>query len=303
MYKPLFNQFDFAWKFEFTHQSNLFHYTNAVALKSIIEKQELWATKSNFLNDYTETIYILEVLNHVYNFIKERYNSDTVEFFDLIMEDVKYDFISKQNGNDSNSMFVISLSENPDSLSLWSQYSSVDGYNIGLDLNKIINSIKQIQEENNMFDFCYLSKIIYDYTQQRSILFNELIRIYDFYKTNDDGEPDRKREALFICRSAIETYSLFFKKQQFSQEEEYRIAFTIFNRDKLKNNVDYRIGNGSFVPYIKFPISGDVPFQNITIGPKNNIDTSKYGLMHYLEHKGYQDLKNNILKSEITLRF
>ncbi|WP_028611086.1 heavy-metal-associated domain-containing protein [Paenibacillus harenae] len=60
----------------------------------------------------------------------------------------------------------------------------------------------------------------------------------------------------------------------------------------------------TLVPYLPIPIAEpDSPLVGVTIGPKNNSDTSIIGLRHFLKHGTYSHISNNIYKSTILLRF
>lgn len=47
------------------YDGTLYHYTNLSGLKGIVENDEFWVTKSDFLNDKSEMVYILETINDV----------------------------------------------------------------------------------------------------------------------------------------------------------------------------------------------------------------------------------------------
>jgi hypothetical protein len=64
--KTLFDLFDYNWKINQPIKPLLFHYTGINALKNILEHNELWASKSDFLNDYSEIAYIHKILTRRY---------------------------------------------------------------------------------------------------------------------------------------------------------------------------------------------------------------------------------------------
>ncbi len=300
--KQLTEQYDWKWRLQSVSSQLLFHYTGINALKNIFETKELWASKSDFLNDYSEIQYIKDVFDKVYNFVKTNYNEEIAGFFELVNSGLEEYFNKKLIGEEYSQIFVISLSENNDSLVLWSNYSNIDGYNLHFYSNQIFDVISR-QRELGLFDACYPTKFIYNEQEQLTILFEEIMRIYHLMREQKLIDIDTINQATAICQITIETYAMFFKKPVFHQEDEYRIAFIIHDKEKLKN-IRYRASNGSLVPYIALSINDPIcPISGITIGPKNNTDTSLIGLRHFLCHKGYEHIKNNILRSGIPLRF
>lgn len=295
----LASKYKFNSKIDFTNKPILYHYTNSNALFSILKNNELWASKSNFLNDYKEMQHFKEIFSNVFAFVRSKYNNDIVSFFQMVSNDLDDTYTRSSIGDELDSIFILSFSENPDSLALWSNYSKSDGYNIGFDTEKFFS-----YQYTKNFDAFYLGKIIYDESRQAQIILEEIMEIYNLYAAYRNETTDD--DVLNICRVVIQFYSIFFKKKEFEQEEEYRIAFIISDKNKISENVKYRLSNGSFIPYLPFTIpsnNGESAITSIAIGPKNNIDISYYGLKHYLTHNGYTYIKDNIYKSAIPLRY
>jgi hypothetical protein len=116
---------------EQTRQSVLFHYTNAIALHNILDEELLWVTRSDFLNDYLESNYINLILEETISRVIVDFPS-TELFFQLLRKDrtIKKQLKFKH--------YILLLSENWDSLALWSNYSNHDGYNIGFKVAELI---------------------------------------------------------------------------------------------------------------------------------------------------------------------
>lgn len=281
----------------------IYHYTDANALKSILNKNIFWVSKSDFLNDSTEIIYIQEIIDDVCSRIIDASNEDDLEFKKIIST------IIQNTNNTLHDLYVLSFSENNDSQTLWSAYSSFTGYNIGIDINEIgehINNIGTLGVEHG--------KVIYEKSKQESILEDEIKIFYKFFKETDLASESYDTNRFFFSIRMV-VYSLFFKNPVFKNEEEYRF---IFRREKslLKNKLRYpneievkfRIRNDILIPYIEIPLhadegqySGRIPIKSICIGPKNNIDIAKQGLEFFLENKKYDSIK--IEKSKLPLRY
>lgn len=205
----------------------LFHYTNAAGLLGILQNKEFWVSKSNFLNDISEISYINTVIKSI---CKEILDDEHELLSTMISNEVDFLNFGKSMDVKEQNYYILSLTENPDSLALWSSYSNFFGYNIGLDGNDLIYLIsnKQNATPRNMH-----GKVIYDKALQYQIIRNEinntkLISIYNQYLESKNTELDKQlNDEISLLAVALGAYGLFFKDPLFYQEEEYRIVFFI----------------------------------------------------------------------------
>lgn len=279
----------------------LYHYTNSTALYNIIDKGQLWVSKSDYLNDRSEITYTQKLLSYVEEIAKKDFINDE-KFHHVI--DTK--FVSTIQ-NTSYDLFILSLTDNPDSLMLWSGYANNDGYNIGFDVEKFMKNLKLNENDNPDAPVFLAGKVIYDVDSQVGILLEEIKWLYQAWKQSGN----RLLNNVFLRRMI--TYSMFFKDPSFNQEQEYRFVFMynvnqsrrVFNSKEWKDKIHFRVRNGSIIPYIPISpvssISNLLPIKNFCIGPKNNIDTAASGLKMFLDAKGYYHY--DISKSNIPVRF
>lgn len=272
----------------------LFHYTDVYALMSIIDKGKLWITKSDYLNDSSELIHIHEIVDNVIPNLTIK-DKDFLE----ILKDYKDDIESMMID-----IFVLSLSENPDSLTLWSNYSQSDGYCIGFEAIELAYAIKNL---NMPFWF---GQVNYDKEIQAKIIQDEIEFLYSLWSKEKDNLSLNKVWKKLIQKLSL--YSIFFKNPAFSQEEETRIAFMVnrpsfktlrMNTDQIKMN--FRVKNAAIVPYIEIDLktanNGRLPITSLTIGPKNNLDIAVSGLNLFLLNHGYSNCI--VDKSKIPVRY
>lgn len=294
----------------------VYHYTNIHSLQNILENNQFWVTESNFLNDITEIKYIatyIETILSLYSKV-DNYTTEFETFLKNIYEGLSYYFNINDKRNtidiDDNiketldnlietKTYILSLSTEKDSLSLWSNYSNNEGYNIGIDINELEKSLKN----NDICDDIRVSPTLNGLVQYRAlptpntdltsdILFNEL---YSFYTNASNLRIDDNKMVIAAIKSLI-YLGMFVKKNSFSDEREYRI---IFRENKVKES--FRVKNGAFIPYIQIPFPKEC-INEINIGPNNNSDISKSGLRRLLEHNEYKsDIP--ISKSDIPLRY
>lgn len=91
-------------------------------------------------------------------------------------------------------------------------------------------------------------------------------------------------------------YSMFFKREYFKGEKEYRFVFS----DVKKDSINFRTRNSMIIPYIKKNVEDLEFITKIMIGPTNQSDIAKKGIKELLN---YYDRDVEVVKAEIPLRF
>ncbi|WP_186366035.1 DUF2971 domain-containing protein [Bacillus altitudinis] len=179
--------------------------------------------------------------------------------------------------------------------------SQDDGYSITFKFKELFDGLTQ--DRNSGDPLPIASKVIYEKSEQKSKLLKLLSEIIDRFedKTNK-GNYDVNSDGFIInAITVLEWYSIFFKDECFSQEEEFRIAF-LYLRNRDAKIYDCRISNGTFIPYVKIKIDCN-SVKGVTIGPKNNMDINKEGLRKFPWKHEYDLTKVNISKSKIPYRY
>lgn len=283
-------------------EGTLYHYTDSSGLLGILTNQSLWVTKSNFLNDRTEISYIDDVIKAAIN--KLLPHSMANKLVKLILSELSYLRGINENALKAQNYYICSLSTNPDSLTLWSEYSNHYGYNIGFDVSKLRNIL---DDKDSDVPLNVHGKVIYDFDQQCSLIMDEIkkTKILEF---NNEKEGSEAKEEIKHFSVVLLLYSFFLKSPVFAQEEEYRIVFFQHNHPKgnkrLNNEIYFRDRIGVFLPYIKVQLidqNSKLPIRRITIGPKHNIDIAEQGLELFLLKSKYENVE--LIRSSIPLRF
>lgn len=187
-----------------------FHYTDVLAVKSILEKRELWLSDIRFLNDSQE-------MNDGVKYILNELSGDLPDFGlgvgstlyarDYLMEAFD-DHVSY--GIDDEPTFVCSFSDAGNQLSQWRAYGS---YAIEFD--------RQIMEESlDLFD------CIYDEKEKQRIA-SEMTRsvIHDLaadIEKHGEISPDG-----LTCLSMLVRTASIFKDQSFYEEKEVRCSVDV----------------------------------------------------------------------------
>lgn len=248
-------------------QNNLFHYTDALAVKSIIEKQELWLSDIRFLNDSQE-------MNDGVRYIVDALNSELpdvgLDVGSMIsardyLNDAFDDHVSF--GIDQEPTFVCSFSEAGNQLSQWRAYG---GYAIEFDR-------KLIEEALELFS------CIYDEGRKKftaSEMVREAIRSVasDLVKYGE-----LKSDGLLSLSMLVRTASVF-KDQSFYEEQEVRCAIDV----SLPNSeLKFRSKGGILIPYVslRFPFAA---IKSIHVGPMRDQElayTSMKALVSCVTHE------------------
>ena len=295
-------------------EGNVFHYTSAMALENIFRNKTLWVTKSDFLNDKTEYMYAINLVNKIFKINKYKHLDEDVI---LQINKVFKSYLSRS--------FIFSTSQNSDSVNLWGNYSEHEGYNIGFNLREIFNrmwdgqiyvtgnnkykdgSIKKYfiqRKDSHKTIEMSPGKVIYDSIMQENIIvdiFNFLDHIsetfYSFYNKIEELDKQSMDNLAYHYNNAfgsaihiLVNQIKLFKNPVFEQDEEYRIIFDVNSKLDVKK---YRQYKGVFIPYIEviFDKSNSIkelPVDSITIGPKNNLDIAAKGLCQFIKSQGYK---------------
>lgn len=125
----------------------LYHYTSGQGLYGILNSSELHCSHVNFMNDPSEDIYFEEILTKVFEespIAKNIYNAMYNESYIRAIAD-PFD------------RYVASFSKNRDSLSMWNYYAKGNGYNIGVNIENVIEENTDSQIDIQTIELIYNS--------------------------------------------------------------------------------------------------------------------------------------------------
>ncbi len=271
--------------------SILYHYTKSNGINGIINHNCFWATKSDFLNDPNEFSHIQGIIDDVCReqikdpWLKEIFLADSI-------------YSDQEKGRE---YFVLSFSKCRDSITMWSEFGSTTGYNIGFQSDEIIARIEEAAE------IAYHGLVVYSTKKQHQLIRRNLCN----YLPNllrmplqdilENGRNNRQeRNYVKACRKfqkMAEVYAMFFKHEGFAEEQEYRFIF----KKRKDTAVYFRPKDGFMLPYIEIPLSDrNLPIEEIMVAPQNHIDLAKNGMEYMLRTKGYTA---KVALSNIKLRY
>lgn len=287
---------------------SVFHYTSIGGLMGIIENSQFYVSRSDVLNDTSEIVYFWEVYDDVFADLKKKARNNGSEGFlnylEWSKEYVERARADKDGWEKSFEVFALSFSRNHDSLLLWANYASKDGYNIEFNSRELAAAL-----EKNI-KFCRFGNIIYDRTEQKKIIEKEIRETYEHHAHIITKMGwNSVFSGLFFYRMYV--WMMFFKNELFKQEEEFRIAFLrnskrCIHENELENFHDimncptkYRSKEALVVPYVEMNFDSKI-IKRITIGPTNKASNAYAGLNDFLYSK---KIEAKIEQSKIPLRY
>ncbi|NEZ46515.1 hypothetical protein FDF74_04705 [Clostridium niameyense] len=245
-------------KLETSKRKKLYHYTNKIGAKGILESNSLWVTHSNFLDDTTEIKYISIVLDGVIMYLnqnKELYDmgiTGQVYIYEAIIKTLEalretYKKGVPINGGD---LYLLSLTENKNNKYLFENYCRQGGAVL-----EFRNNIDDMFKQNKYIFTTFSAKVVYDYAEQMTLILKDINEFYlellsNLIKEKTVDYMEMIETVKSIITIKIINYSFFFKRIKFSKEEEYRVVFLVAE-DYNNEFVKYRTKSAIEIPYIE----------------------------------------------------
>jgi hypothetical protein len=255
----------------------LFHYTTSAGLLGIIDKKEIWASHTQYLNDQREFQHAVSIIEEEIASMKKMAEYDQHQ---IALEQMTS--VLKDSG--SMNVCVCSFSEEGDVLSQWRAYGGDSGFSVGFS-GPFLRNVS----ESRRF---WLVKCIYEEVEQRSWMRTLLTDVLNenTQKELDGGDDKDPRIPGGNLAAYLNRYAPILKHKSFAEEKEWRIISRPL--PSTRDGFDFRAGRSMLVPYFKIPLSTDTqPFQieEIVIGPTPHSKQSRRSLQslvkkHALNH-------------------
>lgn len=237
----------------------IYHYTSPEAARSILTNGKLRLTDRYYLNDYSEGKYAVQLcLDNIDTLVK-----NDKKFKKVLKEELekRKDFIQR----DDFYVYQISFSRKRDSLCMWNYYTKgqgIQGYCFQFSFDNAKNVGSQILKprfpsEDKALKI-YAGKVIYDKKRQLEIVKKLVDYFLEFEREGKDSES-------FIAAYLVDKIihqGIFFKKECFSVEEEYRLAIIPLVDENgkfhiIKDEREFCVKNGMFVPHVDISFVAD----------------------------------------------
>ena len=288
--------------------SPIYHYTGPDAFTSILSKTELRFTNRDYLNDFSEGKYVLNLCIDNSNYICADYLQYENDFKKYCHE--------KLNSKDAFQVFQCSFSLDSDSLCLWNYYTRADriqGYNLGFDPKLLLEGIKRSNLAGLILS---MGKVEYSKKKQSEVLRKIANLFFDKYKSVQPCDPTISlTNTLHLLISKIFILGQYFKRECFSVENEFRIileaaidstgrffAYRHLSDDK-QPHINFFSRSGIIIPYIDLSFSPDA-LKCIRLSP--TLDKACATSAFALSRKNFSAQINSmdkIINSEIPVRY
>lgn len=289
----------------------IYHYTDLKALKGIVMDHAFWVTKSDFLNDKYEFYYAFKIIRKVC--AKMIPNAQNRKIFMHVLKERMEFFHGSAADQVLAGWYILSFSKAKDSLLLWTEFSQSQGYCLEFDYKRLV---KELPDGIHLDGY-----VIYDKKKQYELVENTLRQILE---EKDEGRKKLREKLLSEERtvSAKElddlmkefaaccfVYSMFFKKDCFREEREYRFIFWVFHeqvpgsKDAQVVPMYFREKDQALLPYIVIDYKEEEkhsPICSITAGPKNDSDLAVKGMQYFLRN---EKIVIPVRESKIPLRY
>lgn len=318
-------------KYNLLRKDNVYHYTDIAGFKSIIEKQELWASHISFMNDRLEFLHGKELFKKHLN---RNMNVDS-DFQKTLLQNVIDRIDDEKSGwlmpHSSKDVFSLSFSYERDSLEMWRGYGRESGIAIGFDWERINNPslndgdqgmrlirIEDYDELKNQYqneseirpknEIIFIPvPVVYDDYIKDNLVDDTIKMVIDYYNKRavrtKDGDisvaSDTLLDLIFLINPLL-------KHRGFKGECECRFVENYVEKAKDNYQIKFRNRGGIILPYIKYKMV-DVncrpikrwPIHEIVIGPGLNQSKVIQSVKYFLEKKGMEDLADKVVASDI----
>ncbi|MBI5085386.1 MAG: DUF2971 domain-containing protein [Acidobacteria bacterium] len=265
--------------------NEVFHYTDWLGLKGIVETGSIWATERTFLNDRSERDH---ALNIVQRFLRELGEGDENHTFVPTL--VVGNYLQGK-------LFVTSFSEAQDSLGMWRGYGPVGGgFAIGRELR------------------CSSKAILGKVTYSNSLNATTAAELRTRWSEIDHSIPGEAISQVAEWTTELLCFTLLLKHPAFVEEREWRLVV----RDPIDGSLVGKLreaGNGRspklYVELRPEPIATKIiglntcrrlPISSIHIGPTESPAESSVLVEWLLRSHGYDLGEIQIRESEVPYR-
>lgn len=290
---------------------NLYHYTDLNAVHSILDTHKIRMTDIRFLNDKTEYLQGLKILQQasLQAFSEDSMYEYDKEFINIIQKWFKGAFQELLNFENASEMFyVASFSRSSDTLSQWRSYGM---FAIEFDYSKLKQLVSSLKFESWASDKKFLKiefiQCHYVCTKEGAIEraiellhSNLLTGLSLFWQVNVPLDAN-----LHLYDDLIEMISMLattFKHPSFIEEQEERL---VISEEIVSDKIRFRVKNNILIPFYDFDISPEV-ISGVKIGPIENQIITEQSLVIFNKHraKKLDDEKYwfDIKKSDIPYR-
>tara|TARA_B110001452_G_scaffold156302_1_gene130140 strand:+ start:837 stop:1718 length:882 start_codon:yes stop_codon:yes gene_type:complete len=255
---------------EIEYPETLYHYTSGPGLMGILNEDALWATHLEYMNDSSETTYVLGLLDKMVTTALADGNTISLgkEQHEISSEASKV-MRKVAQGSLSLGGYVVCFSSEDDDLAQWRGYGPVNsGYSLGF-------NGKKLGELNKRW---IPLRCLYIEAEQNQKLFDWIVTLDKSISSipRTAIRDDRLyRSKLADALTEFLLLSVEFKHPKFKDEEEWRLFCLDFNDLYQEPQIKIRSDGAMLRPYWPLRLAlGENPdlLTSVTVGPTNHLD-------------------------------
>lgn len=279
----------------------LYHYTTLDGLLGILNSKNLWATNICYLNDSREFMHTIDLVKKAVAKSIMPYSSNKLMYshLDSIYESINQIFNTIPIINYG--IYVTSFSKKGDLLSQWRGYCPL---NSGCSIGIRMDTLNKIANENG-FSLVECDYKLDKQSDEIMALVNDIITSEPEMFKPSVGKPisqDQINRVVYDIYRSSARIAPKFKDESFSEEKEWRLIPNDFI-DYRSEQVNFRAGKSSLIPYIDIKLNVDtpyVPIEEIIVGPTHHISLSVSAVEQLLHRLDIP--KRNVIPSRIPYR-
>ncbi len=279
----------------------IFHYTDYIGLRGILENREIWLSSIFRMNDPSELRHGVEPMISI---VQEFSNSkgSVVKAFARFFSQVL-----RGNIEQTGVYLIASFSKNGDELGQWRAYADDGrGYAIGFDASALEASLSKKGDGG-----IATASFLVDYSDERlkarqkeifSAFAPTLIALESGNFTREEIEEYGRKISVELSLATLQI-STFHKHKGYESEGEYR--FLLLNSSgQIGNQLKHRMRRDQIVPYLPFSWRdiNPTPLRQIRFGPSCNPSSCATFIQDCLRLSNFSQGVIGITKSDIPYR-
>ena len=281
----------------------VWHYTSAQALNQILSNHVLWASSPHHLNDASELVHGVESVRRAVERAASRPAGPSASTLEALREVADEAFIEGA----MHEIYYISASAAPDSLTLWRNYSTSDGFALGLRPATALSAEGLIFTDPETTAPSALPAVANWYrVHYADAKKNELADAFVASARKDiESTAPRDRELVVTeLRKHLLILASTMKHRAFEDEREVRWITTTWAPVDV---LHYEVTGRGFVPVLHARSAGasedrpHLPIVGLRCSPTTS-PTIERTIRGLLEQRGYVDASRNVKKSVLPFR-
>lgn len=287
----------------FRGNQRAWHYTSAQALDQILKHHVLWASSPHHLNDASELTHGVETVRRAVERAARESGGPKGSTLQALREVTEELFIEDA----MHEIYYLSASMASDSLTLWRNYSTADGFAVGLRPGRPLSAEGLIFKDAEADPHSGLPAVASWYrVHYKEAKKNELADSFVSSATKDIAASESKDRALVVAELRKHLLILASTMKHLAFEDEREVRWITTNWAPV-DVVHYEVTGRGFVPVLHARSAGfsvedpHLPISGLRCSPTTS-PTIERTIRGLLEQRGYKAAARDVRKSTLPFR-